>query len=49
MKKMAWVFFVLISITLFAVTTFVSIGPTYIGGSYYESVSFFFFFDYKFQ
>ncbi len=49
MKKMAWVFFVLISIALFAVTTFVSIGPTYIGGSYYESGNFQESFDYKIQ
>ncbi|PUB16784.1 sensor histidine kinase KdpD [Paenisporosarcina sp. OV554] len=49
MKKMAWVFFVLISIILFAVTTFVSVGPTYIGGSYYESGSFQESFDYKIQ
>ncbi len=37
---MTWFFFVLISITLFAITTFVSYGPKYIGGSYYDSNNF---------
>lgn len=49
MKKMAWVFFVLISIALFAVTTLVSVGPKYVGGSYYESGNFQESFNYKIQ
>ena len=40
MKKVSWVFFVLISLALFAVTTFASFAPRYIGGSYYESENF---------
>ncbi|MGB2992429.1 MAG: histidine kinase dimerization/phospho-acceptor domain-containing protein [Paenisporosarcina sp.] len=37
MKNIAWVFFVLISIVLFAVTSLVSVGPKYVGGSYFDS------------
>jgi len=39
MKKITWIFFVLISIALFAVITFVSYGPKYIGGSYFDSTN----------
>jgi len=49
MKKITWVFFVLISITLFAITTFVSYGPKYIGGSFYESNNFRGFIESKIQ
>ncbi|MDX1806268.1 MAG: sensor histidine kinase, partial [Paenisporosarcina sp.] len=49
MKNIAWVFFVLISIVLFAVTSVVSVGPKYVGGSYYESGNFQESFDYKIQ
>lgn len=49
MKKIQWLFFVLISITLFAVTTFVSYGPKYIGGSFYESNNFRGFIESKIQ
>lgn len=49
MKKMVWVFYALISISLFAVSIFVSVGPKFIGGSYYESEYFQESFDYKFQ
>ena len=37
MKKITWVFLVLISIALFAFATFVSYGTKYIGSSYYDS------------
>jgi signal transduction histidine kinase len=40
MKNITWIFFALISITIFAVTTFFSIGPKYLGGSYFESENF---------
>jgi signal transduction histidine kinase len=49
MKNIAWVFFVLISIVLFTVTSLVSVGPKYVGGSYYESGNFKESFDYKIQ
>jgi len=40
MKKITWGFFVLISIALFAVITFASYGPKYLGSTYYESENF---------
>ncbi|MFX3673013.1 MAG: sensor histidine kinase [Paenisporosarcina sp.] len=40
MKKITWLFFVLVSIALFAVTTFASYAPKYLGSSYYESENF---------
>ena len=49
MKKIAWVFFALIISTLIAVTLFVSVGPKYIGGSYYKSEDFQILFEYKLQ
>jgi len=40
MKKLSLMFFALISIVFFAVTTFASFAPNYIGGSYYETEEF---------
>ena len=45
MKKLSWVFFILVSIALFAISTFTSYAPRYIGGSYYESSDFQLVFD----
>ena len=49
MKKISWVFFALISLTLFAATTFASFAPRYIGGSYYETQDFYWNFDNKIE
>jgi len=49
MKKLTWVFLALISVALFAVSTFASFAPKYLGGSFYESEDFHWNFDNKIE
>ncbi|WP_075618552.1 sensor histidine kinase [Paenisporosarcina indica] len=49
MKKLTWVFFALISVALFAVSTFASYAPKYLGGSFYETEDFHWTFDNKIE
>lgn len=49
MKKLTWAFFALISIALFAGTTFASFAPKYIGGSYYDTEDFHWIFHSKIE
>jgi signal transduction histidine kinase len=47
MKKISWIFFALISIALFAVITFATFSPKYVGSSYFESQDFLGFYESK--
>jgi len=49
MKRISWIFFALVSIALFAMTTFASFAPKYIGTSYYETQDFHWNFDNKIE